>query len=612
MSRTLPSWMTLGLAPAAIVALLALTMAAPQAAHAQQTVEVSGIEALLVVDDSDGVVPSTTDDVDVDVVLRFTVDTEIEASAITAVSAGDVRVRATGAIELSTGTGEPGPTTCAKTANDDLVWTCVVSSHNAYVAGISGQQTLSLDAGATYSLTVTGANNGAALTGSLEAATLVITLGGQVVEVASVTLDLVEGETAARMVGGDGIDLVLSILNANDAAADAAAISSIFVTAPPLTLTSSAPGSSCAGSVCQWSVNGVRLLGGRGAGAIAITANSSTAAGPVAVTARVIDAAGEERQAESDALTFAGAASSLTLGAPSGALLNEAIAGTRDEIKIELTAADASGHATQAPSRLTLAVSDPSGRTVSRTAMSRERLDADANGRVYIELKTLAASSSPLTAGEYTLRVSGGSAVAVERAFQVAGKAAAVELRVDPPAWSSDNVGRLTVVAEVSDATGLQVADGTPVRFTTQGLGAQLIAQGSSSKTTSGGRVSIEFLVVTPGRAVVTATADEQQGTEVVTIAAPTGGAGQGGPEPVSLAGLTTTELGAAAVWLESTSTSASVLYDLLKPRGVSVLWTWDNDTRRWIGYGESRDGLAAPGAVDFSVNRGVTLWLIG
>lgn len=612
MNRTLPSWL-FGLGPAtALVALLTAALALPQSAQAQQqTVEVSGVELLIVVDDSDGVIPATTTDVGVDAVLRFTVDTEIEASAITAVSATVTRLRATGSIEITTGDGRTGPATCEQSANDDLVWNCVVASFSAFVAGLSGQQTLSVDAGATYSLTVTGANNGDAQTGSLDAATLVITVGGQVVEVALVTLELAEGEAEARTVGGDGTDLVLSILNANDAAADAAAISSIFVTAPPLTLTSDAPGSNCAGSVCQWSVNGVRLLGGRGAGEIALTANSSTPAGPVTVTARVIDAAGEERQAQSVALTFAGTASSLALGPPTGALLNEAIAGTRDEIKIQVTATDASGHETQAPSRLTIAVSDPSGRTVSRTAMSRQRLDADANGRVYIELKTLAPSASPLTAGEYTLRVSGGSASATERTFQVAGKAAAVELRVDPPSWSGQ-VGRLTVVAEVSDASGLQVADGTPVAFTTQGLGANLVAQTASSVPTSGGRASLEFLVVTTGRAVVTATADGQQGAQVVIIAPPTGGANAGEPAPVSLAGLSSTELGESSVWLESTQTSAGVLYDLLSPRGVSVLWTWDNDTRRWIGYGKSREGLPVPGAVDFSVNRGVILWLIG
>ena len=626
---------------AALVAALALTAAAPQSAQAQQDTQ-QGIfraELRIALDDSDAIIPVGTTDLGLRMVLRVELNEEIEADDITAVSASGIRLRSTHGIELIAGTAatdEERAATCRLALDETLIWECTVASYTADFFGLSaGEVTLSADLGAEYSLTITGANNDEPFTGELAAALQVVTLVEDVVEIASVTLESAEGQPTTRPAGGDGFGLVLKILNANDAAADPSAITSIFVTAAPLMLDSSAPGANCSAASCSWSRASVRELGARGAGAIAFIVSSDTA-GSSEVNAQVISD-GVLYSAKSPRLTFSGPASRLALGEPSGALLNEQIEGARDQITIPVTATDARGNDAVVPARLTLAVQDPEGRPVAQTAISRERR-AGADGKASILLRTLAAANRPLPAGEYTLRVSHGSTQS-ERSFRVAGKAAAVALSELPIVWSA-GVGLMRVIADVTDAQGQPVADGTPVVFSTQPVTAQLVSRGALTVSTVGGRASLEFLVVQAGTAAVTATADGQQATDVVTATPPSaagatgdadGTAGDGGSATttgsdatgdevgaievigaVGLDGLGSTQLGSFTTWLDGTPTTAGTLYDLLTPQGATALWSWRADAQRWIPYSELTDGRLVPGAVDFTITRGDILWLSG
>lgn len=595
---------------ATLVAALALAALAPQRAQAQTSPTVVNAELRIAIDDSDNVIPVDTTDLGVQIVLRVELDQEIDKSDITAASASGIRLRSTGGVEINNGTAATGHETCRTTTDEPLIWQCTVASYSADFFGISaGTVTLSIDSGAEYSLTITGANNGNPFTGTLGSAILAVMLG-DVAEVQAVTLEPAEGEPTTRLAGSDGIDLVLKILNANDAAADSSAISSIFVTAAPLTLASSAPGAECSGSICNWTAASVRQLGARGAGAIALTVSSSRA-GSTELTAQVVASNGVVIPARSPRLTFSGAASAIALGEPSGALLNEQIDGDRDEIRISVTATDAAGNETSPPERLTLTLRDPNGGTVAATRISREQLAADSSGQVYIRLRTLAASGSPLTPGEYTLRAARGSAQD-EQTFRVAGKAAAVALSELPIVWS-DGVGLMRVIADVTDAQGQPVADGTPVVFSTQPVTAQLVSRGSATVETVGGRASLEFLVVQPGTAAVTATADGQQATDVVTATPPSAeNTNDSATEPVGLDGLPSLRLDSLTTWLGDAPTTAGALYDLLTPRGATALWTWRADAQRWIPYSELTDGRQLPGAVDFTITRGDILWLSG
>ena len=602
----------LGLLAVLAVALFA-ALGALQTARAQTPVMVTEPQQRIVIDDSDATVPTSAENLLFTVVLRFTVSTEIEDDDITAVSATftDRSIRITRSIEQSTGTAATGKATCELAPDETLVWDCVVGTYSADLFGAqSGDYTISIRNDTAYSLTVTGANSGNAITGTLAAATATFRIA-DIVEVKSVTLEVAEDESASRAAGSDGIELVLKILNANNAAADPSAISSILVSGPPLKLASTAPGSSCSTSICQWSGNSAKLLGGRGAESIKITAESSTPAS-AEVTVRVLNAEGEAFEAKSPRLIFTGAASKLTLGTPSGTLLNEAIPGDRDEIRIEVTAADSSGNATEVSSGLSLTVRNPDGRTVSTSAISREQLDRDSSGRVFVKLTTKAGSDDALAVGEYTLRVSH-SGASGEGKFRVAGKASAVSVATGEPVWES-GAARVTMTADVTDAEGQAVADGTPVVFTVTPAGAvgsggaQLVLVGRATVDTVSGRASATYLVVSAGRALVTATADSISGVQLVTVTDAAAAGDEPGP---GLSGLGSLAPNSYASWISAATVRISELYEGLSARGVNAIFKWDRAAGRYVQYAE-HSGEQLPGAVDFRVLRGDILWLGG
>ena len=623
MSQALSSRM-LGLGLLAVVAAALAAATVSPSARAQDAIEVTEVEMRIVIDDSDATVPPDPDgrrELDVDVVLRIHLSDEVEDDDFTNVAATGLRVRSSGSVEVTNREGTPDadmPECALADAEDPLVWDCLVGAYDANLFGVrEGEYTLSVT-NTAYSLTITDVT-GDLLTGeALSAATAKLTVA-DINEVESVTLELAEGEPSTRAAGGsEGIELVLKILNENNAAADPGAISTILVSGPPLTLETTAGGASCDGSICQWTSRSVSQLGGRGAESIAIKATSSAPAS-AEVTVRVVTTAdGESHEAKSPRLTFSGAADKLTVGAASGALLNEEDAGERGTIRFEVSAVDASGNAAETPSTLALSIRNPDGRTVPSSAIAREQLEPDSTGRIFVELETLAASGSPLATGEYTLRASGRGASG-EQTFRVAGKAAAVTVSASEPSWSQ-GAAQIVLTADVTDADGQSVADGTTVRFGTNAIGtvgaggAQLVASGGESPKTSAGRASVQYLVVANGRALVRATADGVTGTQIINIPATPGGGGGASTTDASvgLSGLATLEINGYVSWISSASTRASDLFDAgIADRGVDAIFKFNSTTKRYGAYGES-SGRPLPGAVDFTINLGDILWLSG
>ncbi len=618
----MPGMLALGLLAALAAALLAALLA-PPAARAQTAITVDNVVQRLVIDDSDATVPPDPEGdrpLAVDHVLRFTVSQEIQKSAITAVSVTlpTSRVlRGTGPqqLEATRGTGTIGPSTCELAPDENVVWDCVVGRHTFDLfAAPKGRYTLSVTGGRVdYSLTITGANNGNAITGQdLAAATATLTIA-DVVEVETVTFELAENEPSTRAAGSTaGINLVLKILNANNAAADPDAIATILVSGAQFTLSSTTPGSSCAGATCQWTARSVAQLGGRGAESIAINVKSSTAVSGT-VTVQVLTTSAQTHNAESPQLTFSGPAAKLVLGAPSGTLLNEASDGNRDEIRIQVSAQDSADNPAELPSSFSITVRNPDGRTVAATDIAREQLAPDSNGNVYIRLRTEADSDDPLAVGEYTLRVSRTNLVG-ERAFRVAGKASAVAVTVADPTWSG-GVARIVVNADVTDAEGQPVADGTSVNFSALPIGtvgaggAQLIATGGSTIRTVNGRASAEFLAASSGGAYVTVTADGEVGVQTINVPASPGGGGSA--DPVGVGGLSEVGVNTYASWQSSTATRASELFAELPARGIDAMFKRDSATNRFVPYAE-RSGRPLPGAVDFTIELGDILWLSG
>lgn len=603
---------------AALAAVLAAAVAAP-VARAQTMLD--DVVLQIVIDDSDATVPPDPQGdrpVPVDVMLRITLDDEVPASRFTTVEVTGLRLRSSGGLEISTGTGTPAansPDCELDDPDDPLIWHCKVGAYSVDLFGAEeGEYTLSAT-NTSYNLTIADVIGPKLMGESLTTATAKLTVA-TIDEVASVTLELAEDEPSTRAAGGDGINLVLKILNENNAAADPGAISTILVSGPPLALSSTAGGSSCDGSICQWTVRSVAQLGGRGAESIAIRANSSAPASGE-VTARVVPLDGEVLEAKSPRLTFSGAARNLVIGAASGALLNEADAGARGTIRFEVTATDSGGNEAEVQGGLTLSIRNPEGRTVPSSGIAREQLTADSAGRIFIELETAATSDSPLAVGEYTLRATRGGASG-ERTFRVAGKAAAVDLSAGEPSWSQ-GTAQVVLTADVTDSEGQSVADGTTVTFGTTPAGtvgaggAQLVAATSASPRTTAGRATVRYLVVTPGRVLVQATADGSTGTELLNIPAAPGGGGSGTSDPeVSLTGLSDLTLNSYAAWIPAVSVQTSDLFEAgLGTRGVDAIFRYDNTRRRWVQYGES-SGQPVPGSVDFTINQGDILWLSG
>ena len=619
----MPGMLALGLLAALAAALLAALLA-PPAARAQTAITVDNVVQRLVIDDSDATVPPDPEGergpLAVDHVLRFTVNQVIQKSAITAVSvtiptgtAKPLRGIGPQQLDATTGGGTIGPSTCELAPRENVVWDCVVGRHTFDLfAAPKGEYTLSVIGGRIdYSVTISPV--AAPFTGQdLAAATTTLTIA-DVVEVETVTFELAENEPSTRAAGStDGIDLVLKILNANNAAADPDAIATILVTGAQFTLSSTAPGSSCTSSSCQWTARSVAQLGGRGAESIAINVKSSTAVSGT-VTVQVLTASGQAHNAESPQLTFSGPAAKLVLGAPSGTLLNEASDGNRDEIRIQVSAQDSADNPAELPSSFAITVRNPDGRTVAATDIAREQLAPDSNGNVYIRLRTEADSDDPLAVGEYTLRVSRTNLVG-ERAFRVAGKASAVAVTVADPTWSG-GVARIVVNADVTDAEGQPVADGTSVNFSALPIGtvgaggAQLIATGGSTIRTVNGRASAEFLAASSGGAYVTVTADGEVGVQTINVPASPGGGGSA--DPVGVGGLSEVGVNTYASWQSSTATRASELFAELPARGIDAMFKRDSATNRFVPYAE-RSGRPLPGAVDFTIELGDILWLSG
>lgn len=597
---------------AALTALAAALLIALPAAFGQNAYD---FEQVVAIQDSDATVSPDAQDVELDVVVRFTADQAIAARDISIDDSDTTVGRITGRgpggslfIDPDPASGRSG---CKQDPDDNLVWNCVLESYVAEVIGFSeGDYTISVR-NSSVKLTVDGEQ----FTETLQAAIATLTIG-EVVEVASVSLDLAEGETPLRSAGGSGIDLILSIINENGAAADPSAIASIFVTAPVLRLsTESGNGGSCNVAVCQWSPTSVRRLGGTGAADILLTAASEI---PVkrTISVQVVTTSGENFSATSPELTFSGSADALTLLQPEGSLLNIATsADDRDKIRLQVTAQDNTGIDAEVPTRLSVTIRNPQNGTVASNLIRRSQTgaDADTEGRVFIELQTLTDSEAPLPIGAYTLRVSRSGISAAEQTFNVAGPAAEITVSGTTIRGSSGGL-EVTVTAVVDDANGEPVADGTPVVFattaTTDPGGAQLLSLGGGGTVlTENGIARNQYLALSSGTAVVTAAADGKTGFALLRVSA----AANPLPTPVSpgAAGLSSTDTNNYASWISDISTSAGELFGDLRSRSVDSIWKWDRARRAWVSYGEVRSRVI-PGSNDFSITLGDILWLSG
>ena len=437
---------------------------------------------------------------------------------------------------------------------------------------------------------------------------------------------------------GESTTLQLAVLNERGKASHTGEISSLVFTTTGGTLSLVHPEGDCVGgggSSCQVPVD---LLTTDNADEIRVTLTHPglEQLGAGVVRALVVSKDGETINADPLTVTFLGPAESIAIAEPATAVLNydPPDEDARDLLKLSVTAADASGRTVPLTAPFgTVIVRDPDGRLVwngSSYAVQngmridwplRERDDdgalvdgdsgksgiqpkyiRDADGNLQVQVDIEVDEAAQLTKGEYTieLRAIGETA---EQTFSVGGEPA--EVALGEPTGSTEDGGRLTVTATLTDGDGNLVGEGTPVSWEEGSVGSHVVlVQISAEARTSGGSASATYLVVGRGTAWVRASSGEATDTRVMfNLGAP--------PAPAAVANpaesLSSHRPGAFASWLGVGATSASALLAGLD--GIDSISVWRNGA--WLRY-EVVDGAAAGDGVDFEVRRGEILRLGG
>ncbi len=451
---------------------------------------------------------------------------------------------------------------------------------------------------------------------------------GEPAPVASVTLARAAGASGPVPRGGTA-NLEVRIRAAGGAAADAAAIASITLTATR---------GSLSGSLCPGAARSCTINAGPGTGfAAAVAANPALpAALPIAFTppagegsARIslaVTTTGGAQSLYTDALdlTFAGAASALRAGAGLPLLHHRATPDDdRDVIELEISAADSSGNAAALPSA-TARVLDAAGSPVAQGFLI-ERLCQTGASKCKYRITATAAATAPLAAGRYRLEVAPPGLRPLTAPFGVAGPAAAL----DPVPAGPPLLGRtLDIQVDASDADGNPVADGTTIRVRATAADgpsplqlatppSDSATEQSASLTTKDGAATATF--VTASQAIAIISFDAQDGPRTTASAvqlidarnAPLPGQPAPPSDPASPAAhladgagrpadpSTTSGLTVWAAPADATTATAADLFNELP--GAQALLLWNG--RRWIRYAIDPQGNPIPGSQNFPLH---------
>ena len=411
--------------------------------------------------------------------------------------------------------------------------------------------------------------------------------------------------------------LQLRILNANGQPAGRGSVGSIAMRTNLGRLSSNIPdgeadNDGCVGTGarnCQLPVSGLGT-GNSGNIVFTLSAPADNQAGTAQVTGLVVNSDGETLPIGTLTVSFAGAASTLSLSEPSSSVLNVAATeanDNRDRLTLSVLAADAGGQRAEVPERArAVSVRDPDG---NRVALSDSGISVvwplvdedgaelrDGEGNLQARIAVGAEAERALQTGEYTLEVRAGGLKASKR-FVVAGEATNIEVVSSSSAYGPNE--EFTLTAMVTNADGSTVPDGTRVSFTTStaATGRTRIVQLSAPERTKNGQSSATYLVVAAGRAWVTVSSGA--GNDIWS--ADVGAAAAADPlaELTGRSGL--------VAYLGDASVRASALLEALG--GGRTIWLYHAGV--WLRYGEV-GGLAIPGSRDFSVSRGSVLWIGG
>ena len=453
--------------------------------------------------------------------------------------------------------------------------------------------------------------------------------------------DPAEKPYPTEIAAGENTRLLLRILNSEGKPAGAGAVSAVLFTTNQGTLSLLNPvGAVQSGGTCNLTCQvDVSKLNAANTGAIAIQVAHPGAgkSGIGTVRAQVLTSAGSgQLSIDPVAITFSGAASTLTISEAATGVLNVNTASgaegtddekdareTRDSIRLSVSATDASGNKADVPTAArSTTIKGPDGTVVWRsstatgtfevrwplqkagaTATSPDVDDLDSAGNLQVEVDVDALATAKLAGGVYTLEVKAGSLTQTQT-FTVSGGVANIEF--SEPDGELTLGGRFTLTATFTDADGGAVPNGTEVEFKeVQSSAAQVVVVVRKGTTTKDGEASATYQVVNTGRVSIRAGAGDAGNITLITItevaeepAAPTNPADS----------LTPKMPNEYSSWLGEGTTSASALLDGLGD-GFGTILRWYNG--EWLRYGVV-DGRKIPGAVDFEVTTGAILWLGG
>lgn len=469
---------------------------------------------------------------------------------------------------------------------------------------------------------------------------------GQVSEVQTAELALSQradgSDFPSTIVVGQTTELTLKVLNENGQPSARGSIRAvIFNAAPDGVLTAEIgdgdPTSDCmgavAGRICELE-DPLTKLTASNADKIRLTVAHPGAnkTGTSRISVTVISADGEQKRPPSVSLTYAGAATSMSIGSPATSILNEdtpdrgatgaAAVDNQDRVTVTVTGRDANANAATLPTeRYRWTIKDSADKVVATETTTNPRVRVDwplrrdgpdagtdigpmdplalLDGAVQAAINVDAPATNKLATGEYTLELRVGNLTA-EQTFRVIGGPNAISLERSPTGLVTLG-SQVTVTATVTDVDGTPVADGTRIEFEERSIseGTVFILLSPATQTTDAGVASATLLAVGTGSAYV------KVDSGPITNVLPALTVGQ--PARPLIARLSNTTPNSYTSYTDDASVLASTMLPALE--GVSAIQYWNANANRWVRYGIFQ-GRLIPGSEDFTIERGYVLWL--
>lgn len=468
---------------------------------------------------------------------------------------------------------------------------------------------------------------------------------GQVSEVQTAELALSQradgSDFPSTIVVGQTTELTLKVLNENGQPSARGSIRAVIFNAAPDGVLTADIGDGDSTSDCMGAVAGriceledpLTKLTATNADKIRLTVAHPGAnkTGTSRISVTVISADGEQKRPPSISLTYAGAATSMSIGKPATSILNEdtpdrgatgaAAVDNQDRVTVTVTGRDANANTATLPTeRYRWTVKGPDDKTVATETTTTPRVRVDwplrrdgpdagtdigdmdplalLDGAVQAAINVDAPATNKLATGEYTLELRVGNLTA-EQTFRVIGGPNAISLERSPTDAIITLGSQVTVTATVTDADGTPVADGTRISFSERSIseGTVFILLSPATQTTDAGVASATLLAVGTGSAYV------KVDSGPITNVLPPLTVGQAARPLVARFG--STRPNSYASYTGDSPVRASTALPALA--GISTIQIWSGD--RWIRYGVI-DGRLLPGSEDFAIEEGAVLWL--